>query len=172
MTGLRGLLRSGRRARVLAAIIVVQAFCAVFFVYDIAKDLFETGRLDLEHLIVEGIASVALVAGVIFLAFELRALLDRVGRMESGLMAARGEMAKLVEGFFDRWGLTGAERDVALLILKGYGNQDIARLRGTAGGTVRAQTSAVYAKAGVEGWAQFIGWFQEELLADGTPGGS
>jgi DNA-binding CsgD family transcriptional regulator len=42
-------------------------------------------------------------------------------------------------------------------------------MRGTAQGTVRAQCTTLYAKAGVEGRAQLLSIFMEELLAqDGS----
>ena len=86
--------------------------------------------------------------------------------MDLGIRAARGDMASLISGFFDRWGLTPSEREVALLILKGFGNEAIAGLRGVAVGTVRAQSARIYAKAGVDGRAQLFSVFMEELLAD------
>jgi DNA-binding CsgD family transcriptional regulator len=41
---------------------------------------------------------------------------------------------------------------------------DIAQSRGTSEGTVRAQTAAVYRKAGVKGRAQLFGLFIEDLI--------
>ena len=38
-------------------------------------------------------------------------------------------------------------------------------MRGTAPGTVRAQCTSIYAKAGVDGRAQLFSVFMEELLA-------
>ena len=52
---------------------------------------------------------------------------------------------------FDDWALTPAERDVALFALKGLSLAEIARLRSTSQGTVKAQTNAIYRKAGVTG---------------------
>ena len=40
-------------------------------------------------------------------------------------------------------------------------------LRGAAQGTVRAQLTRIYAKAGVSGRAQFGAWFVEDLLDEG-----
>ncbi|MEE2868759.1 MAG: helix-turn-helix transcriptional regulator, partial [Pseudomonadota bacterium] len=42
-----------------------------------------------------------------------------------------------------------------------------AQLRGAAQGTVRAQLTRIYAKAGVSGRHQFAAWFVEDLLQDG-----
>lgn len=42
-------------------------------------------------------------------------------------------------------------------------------MRGTAKGTVRAQSAAIYSKAGVDGRGRFVSLFLEELLADDGP---
>lgn len=153
-----------RRIATLTLLIVVQALCALFFAVDVVGDFLsqEDGGL---HLDLEALAAVALVAGVVLLLFELRDMLRRIEAMDRGLRAARGDMAELIERFFGRWGLTPSEREVAMLVLKGFDNDSIAGLRGVASGTVRAQTARVYAKAGVEGRAQLFSVFMEELLA-------
>lgn len=155
-----------RRAAALAGIIVLQGICATFFIGDVYWDLAHGDHLDDAHMMLELLAALALLAGVVYLMLELRALLARMAEMDTGLRAARGEMTGLIDAFFEGWGLTPSERDVALLILKGVDNDEIARLRGTAVGTVRAQTARVYAKAGVEGRAQLFSVFMEELIAE------
>lgn len=154
-----------RRAGVLAVIIVAQALCAMFFLGDVIVDFLEDGSLEGVHMVAEGVAALALVGGVAYLMLELRQLLARMEQMETGLRVARGEVAQIIDAYFDQWGLSPAERDVALLLLKGVDNEGIAEMRGTAKGTVRAQSASVYAKAGVDGRAQLISLFLEELLA-------
>jgi hypothetical protein len=46
---------------------------------------------------------------------------------------------------------------------------EIAELRGAAQGTVRAQLTRIYAKAGVSGRAQFAAFFVEDLLGESLP---
>ncbi len=65
---------------------------------------------------------------------------------------------------FDRWGLTPAERDVALLQLKGLRHKEIAELRQTSERTVRQQALVVYRKAGLNGRADLAAFFLEDLL--------
>ncbi len=153
-----------RRAMVLAALIVVQALCAMFFIGDVVVDLGQGDHLDDLHLILEAVAALALSMGVIYLMRELYDLLTRMLAMELGIRAARGEMTDLIDTFFDQWRLTPSERDVAFLVLKGIGNKSIARMRGTAPSTVRAQCTRIYAKAQVDGRAQLLSIFMEELL--------
>ncbi len=57
------------------------------------------------------------------------------------------------------------ERDIALMVLKGLDNEDIAKVRNTASGTVRAQTTRIYAKSDTHSRAQFISLFMEELMS-------
>lgn len=162
-------MKQDRRASTLALLILLQALCAMFFIGDVIMDLVEGGHLDDVHLIFEGIAAFALTAGVLYLMRELRDLLDRMAGMEFGIRVARGEMVKLIDSFFNQWKLTASEKEVARLILKGIDNDTIAKMRGTAPGTVRAQSTSIYAKADVDSRSQFLSIFMEELLHAEAP---
>ena len=154
-----------RRATALAAIIILQALCALFFIGDVIADLSGGGHLEDLHLGLETLAALTLIGGVVFLMVELQRLLARVDDMDTGLRVARGQMAEVVEGFFEDWTLTQAERDVAMMILKGLDNEAIAKVRNTAPGTVRAQTTSIYSKSDTHGRAQFVSLFMEELMS-------
>jgi len=154
-----------RRAIALAAVILLQALTALFFLGDVIADLLHDGALEDIHMWLEAMAAVALIGGVVFLMIELRRVMNRMSLLDRSMRAARGEMAEVIDSFFTDWGLTPSERDVALMVLKGIDNETIAQLRGTAPGTVRAQCTAIYAKAGVDGRAQLFSVFMEELLA-------
>jgi DNA-binding CsgD family transcriptional regulator len=154
-----------RRATALAGIIILQALCALFFIGDIITDFREGGHLDDLHLGLEALAAVVLIWGVMFLMVELRRLLARMGDMDAGLMVARGQMAEVMDRFFDDWNLTEAERDIAIMILKGLDNESIGQVRRTASGTVRAQATSIYSKSDTHGRAQFVSLFMEELMS-------
>lgn len=154
-----------RRAIVLAGVIVVQALTALFFLSDVASDFLKDGRLEDFHMWLEALAAVALFGGVAFLMIELRRVMNRLALLDRSMRAARGEMAEVIDNFFTEWRLTPSERDVALMVLKGIDNDEIARIRGTAPGTVRTQCTAIYGKAGVDGRAQLFSVFMEELLS-------
>ena len=155
-----------RRAFVLAAVILLQALTALFFLVDVVSDVLADGTFDDFHTWVELAATIGLIGGVVFLMIELRQVMTRLATLDRSMRAARGEMAEVIDAFFTDWGLTPSERDVALMVLKGIDNETIASLRGTAPGTVRAQCTSVYSKAGVDGRAQLFSVFMEELLAD------
>jgi DNA-binding CsgD family transcriptional regulator len=154
-----------RRAGILSVIIVVQTLCALFFIADVVKDIRTATEGETLHFGIEAIAALSLVAGVLFLMVELRRILIRLASMDDALMVARGQLAELVGRFFEEWHLTPAEREVAVLVLKGFDNDAIAGFRNTARGTVRAQTASIYAKSGTDGRAQFVSHFMEELMA-------
>ncbi len=158
------------RLALLLVAIAVQAVAAVFFVADVALDLSEADvRHDGLHNVVEGAAVLALVLGVGLLWLELRRLLARQARMAATLRVASGALHNLLEERFDEWRLTPAERDVALLLVKGLALAEIAHLRNSAEGTVKAHCNKVYAKAGVTGRTQLVSHFIEDLMNGGVP---
>lgn len=71
---------------------------------------------------------------------------------------------------FERWGLSSAEREVALLLLKGLAHKEIAEVRGTSEKTARQQALSVYRKAGLAGRAELSAFFLEDLLLPPAPG--
>ena len=72
----------------------------------------------------------------------------------------------LLEERFGDWGLTPAERDVALFAIKGMSTSEIAALRDVSEGTIKAQTNAIYRKADVAGRPQLLSLFIDDLMSD------
>jgi DNA-binding CsgD family transcriptional regulator len=70
-----------------------------------------------------------------------------------------------IEAQFNRWSLTDAEREVALLLLKGLSHKEIATVRAVSERTVREQARSLYAKSGLTGRAALSAFFLEDLLA-------
>lgn len=158
------LLAKPLRTAGIAAVVWVQAAAAIFFVADAIGDLAEGARG--VHLLMESVLAAGLCVGTVLNALELRFLLSRDRRQQEALSAARGEMAELIRLRCESWRLTAAEADVALLALKGLAVDEIAALRHSAPGTVRAQLTRVYAKAGVDSRSGLLALFLEDLLAD------
>jgi DNA-binding CsgD family transcriptional regulator len=65
------------------------------------------------------------------------------------------------------WGLTPAEREVALLLVKGYSHKHIAQLTGRSERTARQHASAVYQKAGLASRSELAAYFLDDLLLPG-----
>jgi DNA-binding CsgD family transcriptional regulator len=70
-----------------------------------------------------------------------------------------------IETQFSRWNLTEAEREVALLLLKGLSHKEIAGIRVVSERTVREQARSIYGKAGLTGRTALSAYFLEDLLA-------
>ena len=158
-----------RRRYVLAAVLVLQVICAVFFVGQILISVLglpmEPINWQLYELIEIG-AAVGLTIGVAVGAVALRQAQARSARAEEALRLARSAFGDVLEEHFANWNLTPAERDVALFAIKGYSTADIAGLRGVSEGTIKAQTAAIYRKAGVSGRSQLLSVFIDDLVPD------
>ncbi|RSK34134.1 LuxR family transcriptional regulator [Rhodovulum iodosum] len=151
------------------AILSVQAVCAVFFVSDIALTVLGLRSQPLSWQTREFLeigAAVGLILGLVLGGLALRRTMQKAARAKAQLRVAAGAFAELMQERFDEWALTPAEREVALFCIKGLSTPEIAGLRNTSEGTVKAQTNAIYRKADVSGRPQLLGLFIEDLLAE------
>jgi len=149
----------------------MQLGCATFFAGDVIYDLFELasrktipGLVDSLHLGAESLAVGLLVASLRTGAEYERALRSLGEDKDQTLAALRASFDDLVRARFDQWALSQAERDVALLAFRGLRISEIAALRGTREGTVKAQMSSVLQKAGVKTRAEFLALFMDEFI--------
>ena len=78
--------------------------------------------------------------------------------------SALAGFSSAVERQFVRWNLTPAEREVALLLLKGYGHKQVAAQTGRSERTVRQHAVAVYDKSGLGGRAELAAFFLEGVM--------
>lgn len=151
--------RLERKATGLTFLVALQALAATFFLIDLVGDVLAEGLG--AHLLIEAFAAMALLVAVVLGAFQIRGLIAAARRDEAAIAAARGALSDLIQLRFDAWQLTPAEADVALFALKGC---DIGALRGSAAGTIRAQLTRAYAKAGVASQTGLIAQFIDELV--------
>ncbi len=159
------------RKGVVIGLLVIQLISTLFFVSDIFSSLLGLpfGPLDWRaREMIELGAALGLVIGIVAGVLVLMAIQRRATRIESQMRAASGAFAELVQDRFDEWGLTLAERDVAYFSIKGLSLAEIAGVRETSEGTVKAQTNAIYRKAGVKGRAQLLSLFIEDLMDGGV----
>jgi DNA-binding CsgD family transcriptional regulator len=68
---------------------------------------------------------------------------------------------------FERWALSPAEKEVALLLLKGLSHREVAAVRSITEATARQQARAVYKKSGLAGRNDLAAFFLEDLLVPG-----
>lgn len=72
--------------------------------------------------------------------------------------------SRAIDRQFDEWQLSRAEREVALLILKGEGHKQAAAKLGRSERTVRQHAVEVYRKAGLQGRAELAAFFLNDLM--------
>ncbi len=143
--------------------------CAFFFVSDILSSVLGIRTTPISWEMREYLeigAAIGLVLGVVVGGLMLRRALRDRNRAEERLRRASGAFMVLLEERFREWGLTPSERDVALFAIKGMSTAEIATLRATSEGTVKAQTNAIYRKAGVSGRPQLLSLFIDDLMRD------
>ncbi len=172
----------GRRVRVFLPVAVLIAVAAL-----LAGDVWMDRQdgASLEHVLMELVAMVAAGATAVTLVVfwqreRQQALVARhaaeverararsweaeATRWRSEAQDALQGLGQAIDQQFDRWGLTSAEREVGLLLLKGLALKEIANTRQTSERTTRDQARAVYRKAGLSGRAELSAFFLEDLL--------
>ena len=158
----------GRTAFV-AALFLAQALCAILFVSDVFSSIvgFESAALSWEmREILEIAAAFGLITGAVLGGLAMRRVVRDRNTAQERLRRASGAFLDLLEERFAEWSLTPAERDVALFAIKGMSTAEISVLRTTSEGTVKAQTNAIYRKAGVSGRSQLLSLFIDDLMRD------
>ncbi|MGL4322047.1 MAG: helix-turn-helix transcriptional regulator [Paracoccaceae bacterium] len=144
---------------------LLQLGCGVVFLSDLVSEW----QAEPVHAEIELVAVFALMLGAVLFLREAVHLTHRNSRVERELQVASGAFQQVMEQNFDDWGLTPAERDVALLSIKGVPIAEIARLRNTREGTIKAQSTAIYRKVGVSNRAELIAVMVEELISGVHP---
>jgi DNA-binding CsgD family transcriptional regulator len=88
---------------------------------------------------------------------------ERDAWRDSARSALEG-LGRAMDERFEGWGLTPAERDVALGLLKGKSHKVIAYETGRSERTVRQHAVAVYQKSGLGGRAELSAFFLEGVM--------
>lgn len=86
---------------------------------------------------------------------------------KASAQAALEGLGRAIQAQFDLWRLTPTEREIALMLLKGYGHKEIASLTGRSERTVRQHASVVYVKAGLAGRAELAAFFLQDVMLPG-----
>ncbi len=166
-----------RRTRIFAALAIV-AGVGLFA----GLELYEEPNLsagDLAFELVEIVPAVLTSVGVVLLLRvtqkqreeQLTLMRDlEVARIQGQRWRAEARtflngLGDAIETQFSRWNLTEAEREVALLLLKGLSLKEIAAVRASSERTIRAQARSLYGKAELTGRAALSAFFLEDLLA-------
>lgn len=169
--------------KLIAGMLAAFALVALLASVDLVTDLREGTTAG--HVLVEGGVFVVGLAGAVVMGRRLwtivrnaRAARDEASALGEQLAATTAEAARwrqetrdLLNGLaasidtqFERWALSPAEKEVALLLLKGLSHKEIAAARSITEATARQQGRAVYKKAGLSGRSDLAAFFLEDLL--------
>jgi DNA-binding CsgD family transcriptional regulator len=152
-----------RLPALIMALIAAQVVCALVFFVDVTRDMAELGGADW-GLLPEALASLALFVGIAFEAVYLVHLLRRKASLERSVGLASSALQGVIDSHFDEWKLTASERDVAGLMVKGLSISEIAGVRGSAEGTVKAHLNAIYRKANARNRAEVLSHIMDTLI--------
>ena len=171
----------GIRSKIVLAILI--ALMALLAGIDVVMDIVDGAPA--HHAVIEGFVVLlglvglgGLVQRVLQQVRTEAALRQRAATLTADLESSRQEakrwrdeaaeilagLAKAIDGQFTRWSLTPAEREVALLLLKGLSHKEIGIVRSVGEATVRQQARTLYQKAGVAGRHDLSAFFLEDLL--------
>ncbi len=133
---------------------------------DLALDLLalEQESNSLLHTVFEAIAVVALWLGVFVNIIVIKKFATSYARLQDGFDKANGAIYNKIMDSFEQWNLSPSEHDVALLILKGFSNTEIARIRNKSIGTIKTQATSVYRKSGVQNRSSFMMTIIDEFM--------
>lgn len=151
----------------LVSALIVSIFGS-FAAYDISL---EASRASTFHILSESfLVSVAFVWAS-YLILQLINTRKNMLRFEADAIHWKQESAKWAQGLaesidrqFDAWKLTPAEKEVAMLLMKGLDHKTIGEIRSTTERTARQQAVTIYHKSGIHGRAELTAYFLEDLL--------
>lgn len=144
---------------------------------DLSKD-FKSGTT-WDHVFIEACVIAVALAGVIglwYLWSQNRKLNVRLksdlAQVQKDLVHWKSHAQNHINGLSDaidaqlsNWKLTSAEKEIALLLLKGLSFKEVAEARNATERTVRQQSLEIYKKSGLAGRAEFAAFFLEDLLS-------
>lgn len=173
--------------KLLSGVLVAFFAVAVLAALDLASDV--RGGTTLRHVLAEGGVFFVGMLGAVFMAGRLIRVMRSARAAQKEAVAIgeqlkvtqeeaarwRGEARDLLSGLgsaldrqFGRWALSPAEKEVALLLLKGLSHKEVAEVRSITEATARQQARAVYKKAGLSGRNDLAAFFLEDLLLPST----
>lgn len=151
----------------LCIVLGVQILSTSFFLYTILADLLLLQWFVIPwglQEVLEIVSALGMLLGVVVSSALLYLLATRMSRLDGQMRAVAGEFQQFIEQQFDRWQLTPTERHVAIFVMKGFSNAEIARLRGTTESTVKSQLTSIFRKTGLTSRQQLTTHLIEDIL--------
>ncbi|MBC86827.1 MAG: hypothetical protein CL677_06565 [Bdellovibrionaceae bacterium] len=140
---------------------------------DLVKDFSE--GVSMSHVLIETVIIALCSVGVIIftrkIQLQKKAISGLLNQAREDLQFWKEKSGKFIQGLseevdrqFSQWGLSKSEKEIALMLIKGFSTREIAMFRKTAEKTVRVQTSSIYKKAKVNNRNELTAFFLEDLL--------
>ncbi len=150
---------------------VIQFVCGTILTIDVAYELHANFVIEDPAHHYGGFHLAAEIIGTIllFIAFALSArhLLEHraaLRQAEQKALSLRSDFSGLVERRFADWHLSPAEAEVTLLTLKGLRIAEIAALRNSCEGTIKAHLHAIFRKSGAKSRPELMAKFVDDFL--------
>lgn len=145
------------------------AFISIWIIQDIVRE-YRQGEV-LSHLTFELMVAVISIGWIYYLVKDNFRKNAHIVLLTQESQMWKEQNAKLIHGLshsihdqLNAWGLTSAEKEVALLLLKGLSFREIAEIRSTSEKTTRQQAMMIYQKSKLPGRAELSAFFFEDLL--------
>lgn len=161
------------------AIIVVLLFTLLDTGYDINTSS------SISHLVTDGILAIFILFSLVVLMLKTmkktkytETLSNENQKSQLFIMKSEKKIQRLseeqkrlklgisdyIDNQFKSWGFSIAEKEIALLLLKGFSHNEIADLRGTSERTVRQQSLKIYEKSNLKGRVDLAAFFLEDMF--------
>jgi len=135
----------------------------VFFAEDLIVDFISSNTNDI-HFYFELFFVIALIYLLIAQVREIYIVKNELDIVNDKLSILKVGLSEAIADQFITWKLTKAEKDVALLVVKGLSFSKISELRGVSEKTVHQQISSVYKKSSVKNRHEFMSGFLEDFI--------
>lgn len=161
-----------------AAPLAVALFTSIAFLVGVDLVADYGSGTETSHVLTEALVMVLALGGAVLLWRQFRRARRRADELSVDLAAARKEaerfqaearealrgLGEAIDRQFGRWGLTAAEREIGLLMLKGLSHKEVAAARSTSETTIRQQALSIYRKSGLRNRSELSAFFLEDLL--------
>lgn len=147
--------------------VAVQSIGAVLFLSVFWGEIFGLRTEDLDWAwieVMQVLGSIGVIVGLITSILFLKRTQNQVTILTRQLEVAAGQFEVHLKQTLVHWSLTDAEKEVAILAMKGFSNSEIAKFRQTTLPTVKSQMSAILRKSGCSTRQQLISYLVDELL--------
>jgi len=150
---------------------------AASFIIDIYLDLKD--HIPFTHIWHEGLLFLFALGGIswqVYVIFQKNLSLKRLNmellttkqayqEWQSKTHSNANEIRQLIDQQFGLWHLSHSEKDVALMLIKGFSMKEIAEFRQTQEKTVRQQATTIYKKSALSGRQELAAFFLEDILS-------